>query len=232
MQGVIRRAQVLAHPIVIVESFGLKVLWRALFARGDETFLDIVSRAAEEEARAGMDEIDLMRMVKRFIGFERRLRDVYERLSVQLSGTPEVARFFSILASQEEGHAVVLTRVRREIRRGRLWKESRDVHLAGLEAFEARFAAMEEEVRRGVAPARALEIVDAVESSEINLVFDTLNGSVDMRSRARFERFFVMGRQHVAYCREHVQRLRAEHAEEVAPPAESPSSGVRRAGLF
>jgi rubrerythrin len=219
MQGVIRRAQVLAHPIVIAESFGLKVLWRALLAGGDQTFLEIVSRAAEEEARAGMDEIDLMRMVKRFIGFERRLRDIYERLSDQLFGTPEVAKFFSILARQEEGHAIVLTRVRREIRKGRLWKESKDVHLASLEAFEARFAAFEEEVRRGDTLARALEIVDAIESSELNFVFDTLNGSVDMRSRARFERFFVISHQHVAYCREHVQRLRVQHAEAVASPA-------------
>jgi rubrerythrin len=216
MQGVIRRAQVLAHPIVIAESFGLKVLWRALLAGGDQTFLEIVSRAAEEEARAGMDEIDLMRMVKRFIGFERRLRDIYERLSDQLFGTPEVAKFFSILARQEEGHAIVLTRVRREIRKGRLWKESKDVHLASLEAFEARFAAFEDEVRRGVTLARALEIVDAIESSELNFVFDTLNGSVDMRSRARFERFFVISHQHVAYCREHVRSLRAQHADAMA----------------
>ena len=215
MQGVIRRAQVLAHPIVIVESFGLKVLWRALFAGSGETFLEIVSRAAEEEAHVGMDEVDLMRIVKRFIGFERRLRDVYARLSAQLSAAPEVARFFSTLAGHEEGHALVLSRVRREIRKGRLWKESKDVHFATLEAFDARFAAFEEEVRRGLTLARALEIVDAIESSEINFVFDTLNGSVDMRSRARFERFFVISHQHVAYCREHVRRLRAQHADAV-----------------
>jgi hypothetical protein len=45
----------------------------------------------------------------------------------------------------------------------------------------------------------------------------TLNGSVDMRSRARFERFFVISHQHVAYCREHVRRLRAQHADALAP---------------
>ena len=33
MEGVVTRVQVLAHPIVIVEGFGLKVLVRALIAR-------------------------------------------------------------------------------------------------------------------------------------------------------------------------------------------------------
>ena len=32
MQGVITRTQVLAHPLVILESFGLKVLVRAPYA--------------------------------------------------------------------------------------------------------------------------------------------------------------------------------------------------------
>jgi hypothetical protein len=44
---------------------------------------------------------------------------------------------------------------------------------------------------------------------QLNVVFDSLNSCVDMRSRVRFERFFVMTRRHLAFCREQVQRLRA-----------------------
>ena len=198
MQGVITRVQVLAHPIVIVESFGVKVLVRALFANARETFLEIVSRSAEEEAHLGMHEIDLVRTVKRFIGFECQVGDVYRRLSQQFSGAAEAAEFFSTLSCHEEGHAIVLSRVRREIRKGRLWKQSKDLHFATVEAFEARLKAYQEEVRRGVTLARALEIVEGIEGSEINVVFDTLNGSVDMRSRARFERFFVLTQRHLA----------------------------------
>lgn len=211
MQGVITRVHVLAHPFVIVESFGLKVLVRALFADERETFLEIVSRSAEEEAHLGMDEIDLARTVKRFIGFECRVGEIYRRLSEQLSGTAEAAQFFSTLSRHEEGHAIVLTRVRREIRKGRLWKQSKDLHLATVDTFEARLKAYEEEARRGVTLARALEIVEDIEGSEINVVFDTLNGSVDMRSRARFERFFVLTQRHLAYCSERVRALRARH---------------------
>lgn len=211
MQGVITRVQVLAHPVVIVESFGVKVLVRALFADARETFLEIVSRCAEEEAHLGMDEIDLVRTVKRFIGFECRVRDVYRRLSERFSGAAEVVEFFETLSGHEEGHALVLSRVRREMRKGRLWSQSKDLHVATVEAFDARLEAYEKEVRRGVTLARALEIVEGIEGSELNVVFDTLNGSVDMRSRARFERFFVLTQRHLAYCREQVQRLRTQH---------------------
>jgi hypothetical protein len=219
MQGVITRVQVLAHPIVIVESFGVKVLVRALFASARETFLEVVSRCAEEDAHVGMDEIDLARTVKRFIGFECRVRDVYRALSSRFSRIPEARRFFRTLAGHEEGHAVVLSRVRREIRKGRLWKHSRRVHSATEDAFEARLSAYEEEIRRGVGLTRALEITEAIEGSELNVVFDTLNGSVDMRSRARFERFFVLSQRHQAYCHEQVARLRALHGVALASGA-------------
>jgi hypothetical protein len=208
VQGVITRTQVLAHPIVIAESFGVKVLLRALFADARETFLEIVSRCAEEEAHVGMDELDLAHTVKRFIQFERRVSDVYGQLSLQQAGAPEAAEFFRILSGHEEGHAIVLSRVQREIRRGRVWKESKDRHFAAVDAFEQRLEAHEEEVRLGVTLARALEIVEGIEASEINVVFDTLNASVDMRSRARFERFFVLTERHLAYCAEQIRRLR------------------------
>jgi hypothetical protein len=219
MQGVITRVQVLAHPFVIAESFGVKVLLRALFASAHETFLEIVSRCAEEEAHLGMDEIDVARTVERFIRFECRARDLYRRLSERFAGTGEVADFFRTLSGHEEGHAVVLSRVRREVRRGRLWKRSRDLHVAAVEDFEARLAAYEEEIGRGVTLARALEIVEGIEGSELNVVFDTLNGCVDMRSRARFERFFVLTRRHLAYVGEQVQALRGRHGITPAPGA-------------
>jgi hypothetical protein len=66
-------------------------------------------------------------------------------------------------------------------------------------------------VVRGVTLARALVLVERLEGSEIDVVFDTLTGSVDMRSRARFERFAGLTERHLAYCDEHVRALRARH---------------------
>ena len=217
MQGLITRVQVLAHPIVIVESFGVKVLVRALFADARETFLEIVSRCAEEEAHVGMEELRLARTVKRFVGFECRVRDVYRRLADRFPDDPEAARFFATLSRHEEGHAIVLSRVRREIGRGHLWKESKDVHATAVEVFEARLQACEEEVHRGIELARALQVVERIERSEINVVFDTLNNSVDMRSRARFERFFVLTRRHLEYCEQQIHDLRARPGMALEP---------------
>jgi hypothetical protein len=219
MRGIITKVQVLAHPVLIVESFGLKVLVRALFADARETFLEIVTRCAEEDEHQGMDELDLVRTVGRFVEFERRVGELYRRLAGQFTDDREVAELFATLASHEEGHALVLSRVRCEIRRGHLWKASRALHLADVAAFDAGLAAVEEEVRRGVFLPRALALVDLLESSELNVVFDTLSGSVDMRSRTRFERFFVSSRRHLAYCGERIAALRAR--ERIAGAAAS-----------
>jgi hypothetical protein len=209
MQGVVTTRQVLTHPLVIVEGFGLKVLIRSLLAGRNETFLDIVSRCAEEGARSEMDEVDLLRTVDQCVGFERRARDLYRALSQQFAGIAEATRFFGTLSWQEEGHAIVLSRVRHEIRRGRLWTKAKDLHLASVGAIDALLAGFEQEVQKGTTLIRALEIVEGIEGSEIDVVFDTLNDNVDMRSRARFERFFVLSKAHSAYWKEQVQSLRA-----------------------
>jgi hypothetical protein len=212
MQGVVTTRQVLAHPLVILEGFGLKVLVRSLFAGRDETFLDIVTRCAQEGANDDMEEVDLLKTVDRFVGLERRARDLYWKVSQDLAAFPDAAKFFVTLSWQEEGHAIVLSRVRREIRRGRLWRKSRDFHLSSLGSIEALFANFEHEVgRKTVSLCRALEMVEEIEGSELDVVFDSLNDSVDMRSRARFERFFVLSNAHSAYWREQVPLLRARH---------------------
>jgi hypothetical protein len=212
MLGVVRTRQVLAHPLVILEGFGLKVLVRSLFAGRDETFLDIVTRCAQEGANDDMDEVDLLKTVDGFVGLERRARDLYWKLSHKLAAFPDAARFFVTLSWQEEGHAIVLSRVRRDIRRGRLWKRSRDLHLASLGSLEALFANLEREAQsESLSVCRALEMVEELEQSELDVVFDTLNDSVDMRSRARFERFFVLSRAHSAYWHAQVRALRVRH---------------------
>jgi hypothetical protein len=163
-----------------------------------------------------MDQLRLARTVKRFIGFECRVRDLYRRLAYRFSVNPDAAKFFATLSRHEEGHAIVLSRTRREIGRGHLWKESKDVHASTVEAFEVRLEGLEKEVLGdGLALARALEIVEGIEGSEINVVFDTLNGGVDMRSRARLERFFVFTQRHLAYCREQIRSLRARYGIEL-----------------
>lgn len=211
MQGVITRKEIVAHPLVIIEGFGLKVLVRSLLARRDETFLDVVNLCAELEAHNDEDEIDLLQTVQRFIEFERRSRDLYRTLARYYGVLPDVAKFFGTLSWQEEGHAIVLSRVRREIQRGRLWSESRDLHLASIASVEALLCACEEEVRHGVPLGRALEIVDIIEGSELDIVFNRLNKSVDMRSRGRFERFFALADDHWAYHVMERRKLRARY---------------------
>jgi hypothetical protein len=208
MQGVITKKEVLAHPLVVLEGFGVRVLVRALTCGRDETFLDVVNRCAEEDQHRAMADVDLARTVEAFLSFEARARDLYRALAGGLAGAPEAARFLETLAGHEEGHAVVLARVRCELRRGRCWKASAQGHQEAVAAMGALLSAFEAEARGPVTLERALAIVEAVEGSELNVVFDTLRHGVDMRSRARFESLFVLTDRHLAFCAEGVRRLR------------------------
>jgi hypothetical protein len=185
--------------------------WCARSSRGvNETFL-IVARCSHKGANDDREEVDLLKTVDRFVGLERRARDLYRSLSRRLAGLPDAARFFGFLSWQEEGHAVVLSRVRREIRRGNLRKKSDELQFACLGSLETLFTNLEQQVRRRVSLARALEMVEEIEGSELDVVFDTLNDSVEMRSRARFERFFVLSKDHSAYWHEQVRSLRTRY---------------------
>ena len=211
MLGVITRKEVLAHPLLILEGFGPRVLVRALTCDDNETFLDIVNRCSEEDDHQAMADVDLARTVQAFQGFELRARDLYLALAQRLGGEADVDAFFRAIAGHEEGHAVLLARVRREVRRGHCWKESARGHHESIARVEGLLSGVEDEVRGGVTLARALEVVETLEGSELNVVFDTLRHSVDMRSRARFEAFFVLTDRHLAFCTQGVSALREAH---------------------
>lgn len=217
MIGVITRREVLSHPFVILESFGARVLVRALTSGPGETFLDVVSRCEEEEAHRAEAEVDLEKTVGAFQGFELRARDLYRSFERIHSGLPAVAAFFRTLAGHEEGHAVVLAQVRHALRHGRCWKHSLRAFREEMARVAATLASAEAEAVPGITLARTLELAEALEASEINVVFDTLRGSVDLRSRARFEGFFVMTEKHLSYCREQVRALREAHGVPAKP---------------
>ncbi len=213
MLGVIQKKDIIQHPFIIIEGFGVRVLIRALIADEKETFLDIVNECFELEEHEGMDDLSLSQAVKQFLGFELRVREIYLSLEKQMleQGYQDVSQFFQEIAAHEEGHAVVLARVRKEISRGHFWKDSADVYQGDITAFEKALKAVEEQVAKGPTLAEALDIVDALEGSEINMVFDNLKDSVDMKSRTYFERFFVMTNKHLQICSTKVQLFRERY---------------------
>ncbi|MGC4121696.1 MAG: hypothetical protein QM765_45390 [Myxococcales bacterium] len=218
MLGVITRRQVLAHPLAIYRGFGARVLMRALTSRRDETFLDVINRCAEEEAHHDLADVDFAPTVERFQGFEVRARELYWTLANQQQAL-DAATFFRALAAQEESHAVLLAHVRREARRGRCWKRSQREYQRELVAVDHLLSHLEAEAREPVGLARALEMVEELEGSELDVVFDTLCHSVDRRSLLRLRRFFAVSEEHRAFCARRIDALRDAHGISAPGPA-------------
>jgi len=217
MQGVITTKSILQNPLVIIEGFGLRVFINALFADKDATFLDIINQCQELDAHKDMARMNLSEIVNQFIGYELKAQELYTILSKNFSELSDVSAFFKNIATHEEGHAIVLARVRREIERGHYWKESKQIHIAEVERFDRFMKEAEAAVRSGVSLAEALMLVDRIEGSEINIVFENLNKSVDMKSRKRFEKFFVMTSEHVGFCEKQTAAFRKKYAALVNP---------------
>ena len=217
MQGVITTKSILQNPFVIIEGFGLRVFISALFADKDATFLDIISQCHELDAHKDMARMNLSEIVNQFIGYELKAQELYTMLSENFSEIDVSPLFFKHIASHEEGHAIVLARVRREIERGHYWKESKQIHISEIERFDRFMKEAEAAVLSGVSLAEALALVDQLEGSEINIVFENLNKSVDMKSRKRFEKFFVMTTEHVGFCEKQTTAFRKKYTDLVNP---------------
>ncbi len=155
--------------------------------------------------------MDLRAIVNQFIGYELKARELYTILSAKFSELKDVSDFFRHIARHEEGHAIVLARVRREIDRGHYWKESKQIHTSEIEHFDRFIKEAEASIQSGVSLAEALDLVDSLEGSEINIVFDNLNHAVDMKSRKRFKKFFVMSKEHIGFCEKKTAEFREKY---------------------
>jgi len=211
MQGVITKKEVLKNPVVIIEGFGLRVFINALFADKDATFLDIINECHELDSHKDMASMNISEIVNQFIGYELKAQELYTILSKNFSELSDVSAFFKNIARHEEGHAIILARVRREIERGHYWKESKQIHISEIERFDRFMRDAEASIQSGVSLAEALTLVDLLEGSEINIVFENLNNSVDMKSRKRFEKFFVMTTEHVGFCEKQTANFRKKY---------------------
>ncbi|MBN1393840.1 MAG: hypothetical protein JW959_02260 [Pirellulales bacterium] len=167
MIGVIRARDVLFHPFTTIRCFGWRTFFRALKADSDITFLSLLGDAhlfesAESESAA---------IMRRCIALELRAKRIYENLTRLFSRSPAEARFFAVLAQQEQEHAdlldICLAASRRLGWRHGCFNPWRD-YLPGLEQDmrEAEYAASAVDDLND-----ALRLVVRIESSEINLVF-------------------------------------------------------------
>ncbi len=167
MDGVIRTRDVLAHPIAAIRCLGWRIFFKAVVPWRHQTLLSLL----QEDNYFGDTDWKVPELFERAIAVELQARRIYAAFARVFVGSQTAARFFEILARQEQEHADLL-QVCQTIARHGGWKAERfaawhDV----LPRLEQRMGAMEASLRGIGSLDDALQLVVQIESSEINEVF-------------------------------------------------------------
>ncbi len=167
MIGAIRRRDILAHPLVTIRCFGWGILFRALTASQDQTFLSLLIQAGTLQA----PKTRTPELIGRCIELELQAKRIYVWLAGRFLGYRAVSEFFDTLARQEENHAELLGLCREAARRT-VWKDElfapwRDA----VPRLERQMAKLEASLPSVDGVYDGLRLVIQIEGSEINQLF-------------------------------------------------------------
>ncbi|HSG80906.1 MAG TPA: ferritin family protein [Gemmatimonadota bacterium] len=212
MVGVIRKRDIVAHPVVTVRCFGWPVFLKALVAGRQQTFLSLLVEASALHP----PRIEVPELIERCIGLELQASRIYERLAEHYAKQRALREFFENLADQEREHAELLG-LSRECAAREGWQEKaftpwRDAIPRleyGMDAAEASAQDLDD-------LSEVLRLVIEMESSEINQVFDSVVAATDSDFVRRLSAFHAAGAEHIDYIMEKIQGFRPELGGECA----------------
>jgi rubrerythrin len=210
MVGVIRKRDILAHPIVTVRSFGWPVLFRALLARRNQTFLSLLVQAHALRPPT----IQVPELLDRCIDLELSARRIYEKLAGVFSDREAVRRFFETLAEQELGHAELLGLCREAAGRQGWLEEQFAPWRNAVPRLTQQMASEEACLRDLDSLTDALRLVIRVEGSEINQVFDSVVAATDSDFVRTLRAFHTAETEHLAYIADQIPELEPRLASE------------------
>jgi len=102
MRGMIGRKDVLAHPVVVIRGFGLKVFLKTLISPRSRTFLEVISEGIPRPASEA--QIRVAEFLDKLVSYELRTAHIYARMAHQFQDRGDAKTFFLTLSLQEEGH--------------------------------------------------------------------------------------------------------------------------------
>lgn len=210
MIGAIRRLDILAHPFVTVHCFGWRVFFRALMAKGNQTFLSLLVQTGTFQP----PQVRIPELVDRCIQLELRAQRIYHWLAGRFLGYPSASGFFDALAQQEETHAELLSLCKEAAGRT-VWKDElfapwRDA----IPRLERQLAEAEASLGSLDRVADGLRLVMRIEGSEINQVFQSVVDASGAGFVRRVCAFQKAAAAHISSICEAIPRLEPRLAEQ------------------
>ena len=203
MVGVIRRRDIIAHPIVTVRCFGWPVLLRTLLASRKQTFLSLLC----ESGALAPPAFEVPEVIGDCVALERRAQRIYEQLAQRFADRKPVGRFFATLAEQESTHAELLELCRTIASREGWMEEYFAPWRAALPRLEKQMEEAESFLDEHDSLDAALRLVIRVEGSEINDVFESVVAATDSDFVRQLEAFQTAEATHMRYITDQIAEL-------------------------
>ena len=227
MLGVIRRRDIIAHPLVTVHCFGWPLFLRALIAGRRKTFLSLLAASGAPRSPT----IEVPELLGRCVDLESRARRIYQLLAGRFAHLAPVQRFFETLAQQEQEHFELLA-LCRQLASREGWLEEyfapwRDV----VPQLEREMDALADSLDGLDQLVDALRLVIRLEGSEINHVFRSAISAVDSEFVRTLKAFRTAETEHIAYACDQISKLAPELADECRGLRVAHSSVTRRSDV-
>lgn len=216
MVGVIRRRDILAHPLITVRCFGWSVLFRTLLAGRRRTFLSLLL----ESGALTPPPFEVPELIGDCVDLEWLAQRIYEQLAARFADRAPVRRFFMLLAEQESTHAELLELCEAIAKREGWMERYFAPWRTAIPRLKRQMESVETGIESYVSLDEALGLVLRIEKSEINDVFDGVVAATDSEFVRRLEAFQGAETAHMTFIAERVAELCPALAEECAELAE------------
>jgi len=224
MVGVIRKRDILAHPLITVHCFGWPILLKALVAGRDRTFLSLLA----DTWALRPPKLEVPELLERCVKLELRAQRIYESLAVRFGEHPRVQRFFETLAGQEKSHYEMLQLCRELAGREGWLEEHFKPWRDAVPRLERQMDDAEASVEGLERFTDALRLVIRIEGSEINQVFGGVVAATDSIFVRNLQAFHTAEAKHIEYIVRQIPELEPALADECAVLTGERFNGILR----
>jgi hypothetical protein len=203
MVGAIRRRDILAHPFVTINCFGLPLFLKALIAGRKETFLSLLTKNKVLRAPT----VQVPELLERCIKLELRAQQMYNSLAERFSGQGEVREFFEMLAQQEQEHSEMLELCQELASREGWLEEYFSPWRDAVPRLERQMDEAETSLEHLDHARDAFRLVIKIEGSEINQVFAGAIAATDSAFVRCLEAFQSADARHLSYIYDQIPKL-------------------------
>jgi rubrerythrin len=210
MLGVIRRRDIIAHPVVTVHCFGFGLFCQALVAGRRKSFLSLLAGSGVLRPPV----VEVPELLGRCVDLESRARRVYQFLAWRFNDWVPVRQFFEELVRQEQEHFELLELCRQLAGRDGWLEERFGPWRASVPRLERQMEELETSLDGRESLADALRLVIQIESSEINHVFQGAVSATDSEFVRALGAFRTAEAEHIAYICDRIPKLEPDLAAE------------------